>query len=74
MRQKRIYLHHAGGIAIRRVCLLVGSSVCSFVSSHPVTGYNGRRLAGRSEVGFAGEQRCTRLTEVAPYERFFYFY
>jgi len=40
-------LHPPGGIAIRRVCWLVGSLVCSlvcsFVSSHPATGCNQRR-------------------------------
>ena len=35
-----------GGIAIRRVGWLVGLFVCSFVSSHPAAGCNGRWAVG----------------------------
>ena len=65
-----------------RSCLFVGwlmcvrwcVRLCLFVSSHPVTGCNGRCATGGSA---AGERRCrrvamrVRLAEVALYERVF---
>ena len=57
-------------------CLLVGwfvrLLVCLFVSSRPATcSCNGRWAVSGSAVGLRG---CSRLAEVAPYERFYKFY